>query len=236
MHTGSYVNGQWYHPKSERLVRNTNPADPSDVLAEFPSATAADVQRAIEAAQAAFPEWKRTPGPERGRVIWRAADIARQRLDEIARTLTREEGKILKEAKGEVLKGISLLEFYAGEGFRMHGKTVPSEARDTFTYTIRRPLGVVGLISPWNFPWAIPVWKSAPALVAGNTIVFKPAELTPATASLLAEIYEQAGLPKGVFNMVVGSGSVVGEAIVNSPAIRAVSFTGSNEIGSALYV
>ena len=236
MHTGSYVNGQWYHPKSERLVRNTNPADPSDVLAEFPSATAADVQRAIEAAQAAFPEWKRTPGPERGRVIWRAADIARQRLDEIARMLTREEGKILKEAKGEVLKGISLLEFYAGEGFRMHGKTVPSEARDTFTYTIRRPLGVVGLISPWNFPWAIPVWKSAPALVAGNTIVFKPAELTPATASLLAEIYEQAGLPKGVFNMVVGSGSVVGEAIVNSPAIRAVSFTGSNEIGSALYV
>jgi acyl-CoA reductase-like NAD-dependent aldehyde dehydrogenase len=236
MHTGSYVNGQWYHPQSERLVRNANPADPSDVLAEFPSATAADVERAIEAAQGAFSEWKRTPGPERGRVVWRAADIARQRLDEIARTLTHEEGKILKEAKGEVLKGISLLEFYAGEGFRMHGKTLPSEARDTFTYTIRRPLGVVGLISPWNFPWAIPVWKSAPALVAGNAVVFKPAELTPATASLLAEIYQQAGLPQGVFNMVVGSGSVVGEAIVNSPNIRAVSFTGSNEIGGALYV
>ncbi|HEV8341112.1 MAG TPA: aldehyde dehydrogenase family protein [Candidatus Binatia bacterium] len=236
MHTGSYVNGQWYHPQSERLVRNANPADPSDVLAEFPSATAADVERAIEAAQGAFSEWKRTPGPERGRVVWRAADIARQRLDEIARTLTREEGKILKEAKGEVLKGISLLEFYAGEGFRMHGKTLPSEARETFTYTIRRPLGVVGLISPWNFPWAIPVWKSAPALVAGNAVVFKPAELTPATASLLAEIYQQAGLPQGVFNMVVGSGSVVGEAIVHSPNIRAVSFTGSNEIGGALYV
>jgi aldehyde dehydrogenase (NAD+) len=236
MHTGSYINGEWYHPKSDRLVRNINPADPDDVLAEFPSATAADTRRAIEAAEAAFSDWRKTPGPERGRVIWRAANIARQRLDEIARTLTREEGKIFKEAKGEVLKGISLLEFYSGEGFRMHGKTVPSEARDTFTYTIRRPLGVVGLISPWNFPWAIPVWKSAPALVAGNAVVFKPAELTPATASLLAEIYEEAGLPRGVFNMVVGSGSVVGETIVNSPAIRAVSFTGSNEVGGALYV
>ncbi|TAJ82245.1 aldehyde dehydrogenase family protein [bacterium] len=235
MHTGSYINGQWVQPRSNRLVRNINPADPDDVLAEFPSATPEDVQRAIEAAQAAFRDWKRTPGPERGRVIWRAANIARQRVDEIARTLTREEGKILKEAKGEVLKGISLLEYYAGEGFRMHGKTLPSEARDTFTYTIRRPLGVVGLIAPWNFPWAIPVWKSAPALVAGNTVLFKPAELTPATATLMTEIYEAAGLPPGVFNMVVGSGSVVGEAIVHSPAIRAVSFTGSNEVGGALY-
>ena len=236
MHTGSYINGEWVHPQSERLVRNINPADPDDVLAEFPAATAADAQRAIEAAQAAFRDWKNTPGPERGRVIWRAANIARQRVDEIAHTMTREEGKILKEAKGEALKGISLLEFYAGEGFRMHGKTLPSEARDTFTYTIRRPLGVVGLIAPWNFPWAIPVWKSAPALVAGNTVIFKPAELTPATATLLAEIYEEAGLPPGVFNMVVGSGSIVGEAIVNAPEIRAVSFTGSNAIGGALYV
>jgi acyl-CoA reductase-like NAD-dependent aldehyde dehydrogenase len=236
MATGSYIDGKWFHPKSERLVRNINPADTKEILAEFPAATAEDVDRAISSAQAAFRQWKRTPGPERGRVIWRAADIARRRADEIARALTREEGKILKEAKGEVLKGISLLEFYAGEGFRMHGKTLPSEARDTFTYTIRRPLGVVGLIAPWNFPWAIPVWKSAPALAAGNTVVFKPAELTPATASLMVEIYEQAGLPPGVLNMVVGSGSVVGEAIVNSSAIRAVSFTGSNEVGGALYV
>ncbi len=236
MHTGSYINGQWIHPQSERLVRNINPADPDEVIAEFPAATATDVQRAIEAAETAFKEWKNIPGPERGRVIWRAANIARQRADEIARIMTLEEGKILKEAKGEALKGISLLEFYAGEGFRMHGKTLPSEARDTFTYTIRRPLGVVGLISPWNFPWAIPVWKSAPALVAGNTVVFKPAELTPATAALMTEIYEEAGLPPGVFNLVVGSGSVVGEAIVSAPAIRAVSFTGSNAVGSALYV
>jgi alpha-ketoglutaric semialdehyde dehydrogenase len=235
MQTGSYVNGKWFHPRSERLVRNINPADPDDVIAEFPCATVEDVHRAIEAAQTAFKSWKKTPGPERGRILWRAADIARQRADEIARTLTREEGKILKEAKGEVMKGISLLEFYAGEGFRMHGKTLPSEARDTFTYTIRRPLGVVGLIAPWNFPWAIPVWKSAPALAAGNTVIFKPAELTPATATLLAEIYEAAGLPPGVFNMLVGPGSAVGEAMVNSPALRAISFTGSNEVGGALY-
>ena len=235
MNTGSYINGKWFHPKSQRLVRNVNPADPADVIAEFPCATAEDVQRAIDAAQTSFRVWKKTPGPERGRVLWRAADIARQRADEIARTLTREEGKVLKEAKGEVMKGISLLEFYAGEGFRMHGKTLPSEARDTFTYTIRRPLGVVGLIAPWNFPWAIPVWKSAPALVAGNCVIFKPAELTPATAALLTEIYEEAGLPPGVFNMLVGSGSVVGEAMVHSTTLRAISFTGSNEVGGALY-
>ncbi|MBM4297439.1 MAG: aldehyde dehydrogenase family protein [Deltaproteobacteria bacterium] len=235
MNTGSFINGKWFHPQSKRLVRNINPADPDEVIAEFPAATAEDVGRAIEAAQAAFRGWRKTPGPERGRVLWRAADIARQRADEIARTLTREEGKILKEAKGEVMKGISLLEYYAGEGFRMHGMTLPSEARDTFTYTIRRPLGVVGLIAPWNFPWAIPVWKSAPALAAGNCVIFKPAELTPATATLLTEIYQEAGLPAGVFNMLVGSGSVVGEAMVQSPVLRAISFTGSNEVGGALY-
>ena len=236
MNTGSYINGKWVQPQSERLVRNINPADTSDVIAEFPAATAADTQRAIEAAQAAFPAWKKTPGPERGRVLWRATEIARRRLDEIARTMTREEGKILKEARGETLKGISLLEYYAGAGFRIGGKTLPSEARDTFTYTLRQPLGIVGLIAPWNFPRAIPVWKSAPALVAGNAVVFKPAVLTPATATILAEIYEEAGLPPGVFNMVVGSGSEVGEIIVNAPEVRAVSFTGSNAVGNDLYV
>jgi acyl-CoA reductase-like NAD-dependent aldehyde dehydrogenase len=236
MQTGSYVNGKWYRPSSSAISKNINPADTADLIAEYPLASAADVRFAIDAAVAAFPSWKKTPGPERGRVLWRAADIARRRVDEIARTLTREEGKILKEARGEVLKGISLLEYYAGEGFRMHGKTLPSESRDTFTYTIRQPLGVVGLIAPWNFPWAIPVWKSAPAIVAGNCVVFKPAELTPATSVLLAEIYEEAGLPPGVFNMLVGTGREVGEAMVHAPELRAISFTGSNNVGNALYV
>src|SRR5215212_6257674 len=216
MRTGSYVDGKWYHPSSKQVSRNINPADTADVIAEFPLAGASDVRFAVDAAVAASKSWKKTPGPERGRVLWRAADIARRRVDEIARTLTREEGKILKEARGEVMKGISLLEYYAGEGFRMHGKTLPSESRDTFTYTLRQPLGCVGLIAPWNFPWAIPVWKSAPAIVSGNAVVFKPAELTPATAALLTEIYEEAGVPPGVFNMVVGTGPEVGEAMVSA--------------------
>ena len=235
MHTGSYVNGTWYHPSGE-ITQNINPADTADVISEFPLATAADVRTAIDAATAAWRGWRKTPGPERGRVLWRAAEIARRRSDEIARTLTREEGKVLKEAKGEVTKGISLLEYYAGEGFRMHGKTLPSEARDCFAYTLRQPIGVVGLIAPWNFPWAIPVWKSAPALVAGCCVVFKPSELVPATACLLTEIYEEAGLPPGVFNLVVGNGPDVGEAMVQAPELRAISFTGSNRVGGDLYV
>ncbi len=236
MQTGSYVDGKWFQPESDRMVKNVNPADPKDVISEFPGATAKDTERAIEAARKAFEGWKRTPGPERGRILWRAADIARRRADEIAELMTREEGKIRREARGEVMKGISLIEYYAGAGFRMGGKTLPSEARSTFTYTIRQPVGVVGLIAPWNFPWAILVWKSAPALVAGNAVVFKPATLTPGTASVLAEIYEEAGLPPGVFNVVIGSGPEVGEVIVNSPHIPIVSFTGSNTVGSALYV
>ena len=235
MHTGSYVNGTWYHPSGE-VARNINPADTSDVISEFPLATAADVRKAIDAAAVAWKSWRKTPGPERGRVLWRAAEISRRRADEIARTLTREEGKVLKEAKGEVTKGISLLEYYAGEGFRMRGKTLPSEARDCFAYTLRQPLGTVGLIAPWNFPWAIPVWKSAPALVAGNCVVFKPSELVPATATLLTEIYEEAGMPPGVFNMVVGNGPDVGEAMVEARELRAISFTGSNRVGGDLYV
>ena len=235
MNTGSYIAGRWFHPDSRRATRNVNPADPSDVIAEFPSATAADAQRAIEAAKAAAPAWRKTPGPERGRIIWRAADIARRRAEEIAQTMTREEGKIIREARGEVTRGIAVLEYYAGAGFRIGGRTIPAEARDTFTYTIRQPLGVVGLITPWNFPWAIPVWKSAPAIVAGNAVVLKPAELTPATAALLAEIYEEAGVPPGVFNLVIGPGSEVGNAIVDHPDVRAVSFTGSNEVGMRLY-
>lgn len=235
MNTGSYIAGRWIHPVSKRVTRNINPADPSDVIAEFPSATAADAARAIEAGKAAARAWRQTPGPERGRVMWRAAEIARRRAEEVAQIMTREEGKIIREARGEVTRGIAVLEYYAGAGFRIGGRTIPAEARDTFTYTIRQPLGVVGLITPWNFPWAIPVWKSAPALVAGNAVVLKPAELTPGTATILAEIYEEAGVPPGIFNLVVGPGSEVGNAIVDHPDVRAVSFTGSNSVGMALY-
>jgi aldehyde dehydrogenase (NAD+) len=234
MNTGSYIAGKWFHPNSTRVTRNVNPADPSDVIAEFPSATAADAVRAVEAAKAALPAWRATPAPERGRILANAVVIARRRAEEIARTMTREEGKILREARGEVTRGIAVLEYNAGAGFRIGGKTLPAEAPSTFTYTIRQPLGVVGLITPWNFPWAIPCWKSAPALVAGNTVVLKPAELTPATAVLLAEIYTEAGVPAGVFNLVVGPGSEVGATLTDHPDVRAISFTGSNAIGMAL--
>src|SRR5260221_119334 len=211
MPTGSYIAGRWFHPDSTRTTRNVNPADPSDVIAEFPSATAADATRAVAAAKAAARGWRETPAPERGRMLWRAANIARRRAEEIAQTMAREEGKIIREARGEVTRGIAVLEYYAGAGFWIGGRTLPAEARDTFTYTIRRPLGVVGLITPWNFPWAIPCWKSAPALVAGNAVVLKPAELTPATATLLTEIYEEAGLPPGVFNLGIGPGAPGGD-------------------------
>lgn len=231
---GSYVDGQWYLPDTDDVITLRNPADTDQVIAEFPGAREADAVRAIDSAHRAFPAWSSLPAPERGRVLWRAADIARRRLGEVAHVMSLEEGKILRESRGEVKKGISLLEYYAGEGYRMGGKTLPSEVPDTQTYTLRRPLGVVGLITPWNFPWAIPVWKIAPALVAGNTAVLKPASLTPLTAALFVEILEEAGLPPGVLNMVVGSGRAIGNPIVDDPRIRAVSFTGSNQVGMKL--
>ena len=231
MEIQSFIRGEWIAPKSKRTVRNVNPANVDEVVSEFPSAGEEETSRAVDAALEAFPAWREIPAPERGRFVARVAEMARQRQDELAHTMTREEGKILREAMGEVRKGINALEYYGGAGFRLRGQTVPSELADCFAYTIRRPLGVAGLITPWNFPWSIPCWKIAPALVAGNTVVFKPAELTPGIARILVELFEKAGLPPGVLNMVVGPGSAVGESIVHHPAIKAVSFTGSNEVG-----
>lgn len=235
MPTGSYIDGKWFNPESTRRVKNVNPADTRDVIGEFPAATAKDVERAVAGAVKAQKAWGATPGPTRGRVLARAAEIARRRKDEIAKTMTREQGKVLRESRGEVDKGIAVFEYYAGEGFRMGGRTLPCELKDVFTYTIRRPLGVVALITPWNFPWAIPVWKTAPALVAGNAVIIKPAELTPATCALMVEVFEEAGLPPGVLQMLVGPGSEVGAALTDHKEIRAISFTGSNQIGLALY-
>jgi acyl-CoA reductase-like NAD-dependent aldehyde dehydrogenase len=218
-----------------RVIADVNPADSSDVLGHIPQQTAADVAQAVEQAQAAYPGWRATSPPERGRVLARAAEIGRRRLDELARLLTREEGKILSEARGEVLKGINLLEWYSGEGFRIGGKTRPSEMPTTVLFTLRQPLGVVAIITPWNFPWAEPAWKAAPALVAGNAVILKPASLTPLVAQRYREILEEAGLPAGVLTLVVGSGSEVGDALVTHPAVRAVSFTGSCEIVGEVY-
>ncbi len=230
------INGEWVPPSTNHFAPNRNPANLDDVLGQFPVSSAKDANDAVAAAKAAFPAWASTPAPARGRILWKAVDLFRARLDEFARTLCREEGKTFAEAKGEVLKGIALFEFYAGEGFRLHGKTLPSEMKQTFTYTLRQPLGVVALITPWNFPFAIPAWKSAPALVTGNTVVLKPASNTPATATMIAQVLVDAGLPKGVFNLVTGPGGAVGNTLVDHPDVKAVSFTGSNEIGMALNV
>jgi alpha-ketoglutaric semialdehyde dehydrogenase len=231
---GNLIGGEWVPPSTQNWAPNRSPADRDDVIGNYPLSGQKDAEQAIAAASAAFPAWAGTPGPARGRILAKAVEIFRRKHEDIARVLAREEGKTFAEAKGEIGKGIALFEFFAGEGFRTHGKTLPSETRSQFTYTIRQPLGVVALITPWNFPFAIPAWKSAPALVTGNTVVMKPASNTPGTATMIAEVLTEAGLPKGVFNLVTGPGGAVGNTLVDSPAVQAVSFTGSNEIGMAL--
>ena len=228
------IGGEWRAPSTEKYDPCLNPADTREVLGHFPRSGAADAKAAVDAAAKAFPAWAATPGPERGRIIGRAHAILKARVDLVAEALCREEGKVFSEARGEVLKGLNLLEFYAGEGFRQHGKTLPSESRSTLSFTLRQPVGPVALITPWNFPFAIPVWKTAPALVAGCTVVLKPASLTPICTHLLAEAFVEAGLPKGVLNVITGPGSAVGDLLVDDPRIRAISFTGSNEIGTRL--
>jgi acyl-CoA reductase-like NAD-dependent aldehyde dehydrogenase len=189
----------------------------------------------VSAAKAAFPGWRDTPPPVRGRILFEAWRIMEAEQEQLARGLTREEGKTVKEALGEIKRTVNVLEYMAGEGRRMPGETLPSELARNFCYTVRQPLGVVACITPWNFPICIPVWKIAPALVAGNTVVFKPATLTPETACAMVEIFERAGLPKGVLNMVIGSGNTVGNALLDHPDVRGVSFTGSNEVGGQIY-
>lgn len=230
----NFIGGEWLAPSTGNYAPNKSPADTNDVIAHYPQSGKKDAEDAVAAAQAAFPAWAGMPGPARGRILWKATEILKSRIDELARMLCREEGKTLAESKGEVNKGIALFEFYAGEGFRTHGKTLPSESKQMLTFTLRQPLGVVALITPWNFPFAIPAWKSAPALITGNTVVMKPASNTPGTATLLAKALEDAGLPKGVFNLVSGPGGAVGNTLVDHPHVKAVSFTGSNGIGMAL--
>src|SRR3989454_2133056 len=229
------VGGAWVAPSTDKYDPCVNPADTREVLGHFPRSGPADAKAAVDAATKAFEGWAATPGPERGRVLGRAHAILKSKVDLLAEALCREEGKIFTEAKGEVLRALNILEFYAGEGFRQHGKTLPSEIPNTLCLTLRQPVGPVALITPWNFPFAIPVWKTAPALVAGCTAVLKPASLTPICAHLLPEAFLKAGLPPGVLNLVTGPGSAVGNALVEDPRIRAVSFTGSNEVGIALY-
>jgi len=231
----NFIGGEWVEAETERTVPNLNPADTREVMGWIPLSSTDDAKRAVAAAREAFPAWRDTPAPVRGRILFEAWRIMEAEQESLARTLTREEGKTVKEAAGEVKRTINVLEYMAGEGRRMPGETLPSELARNFCYTIRQPLGVVACITPWNFPLCIPVWKIAPALVAGNTVVFKPATLTPDTSCALIDIFERAGLPKGVLNMVIGSGSAVGNTLLDHPQVRGVSFTGSNEVGAHVY-
>ena len=222
-------------PASGDSFEVRNPANTDEVVGTFPLATDDEVRAAIASAVEAQPGWGTTPGPERGEVLYRAAQIVRRRADELAADLTREEGKTLAESKGEVLRAADILNYFAGEGRRMGGETLPADTRDTLLYTSRMPLGVVSIITPWNFPIAIPTWKIAPALISGNAVVFKPASQAPLTAVHLVEVLAEAGLPRGVLNLVIGSGSRVGNMLVTDERVDGVSFTGSYEVGHGIY-
>lgn len=231
----NYIGGEWVESASTKIVERRNPANTDDLVARVALSTRQEAKQAIVAAKAALPRWRETPAPARGNILFKAARLMEAQKEELARLLTREEGKALKDALGEVQRSINILEFMAGEARRLTGETLPSELPKNFSYTVRQPVGVIGIITPWNFPLAIPVWKIAPALVCGNTVVFKPATLTPVCATRLVHIFEQAGLPAGVLNLVTGSGMEVGDEIVTNPHVQAVSFTGSNAVGTALY-
>src|SRR5437763_8413229 len=231
----NYINGQWVESASQNRVENTNPADTEDVIGTVRLATREEAQSAVEAAAESFRAWRSTPAPTRGRIVARAARLMEDDKENLARLLTREEGKTVSEARGELQRSINVAEFCAGESRRMNGETIQSELPSNFAYTIRQPHGVVAVVTPWHFPVAIPVWKIAPAPVAGNAVVFKPATNTPATGVRIVEIFEQAGIPPGVLNLILGSGSDAGDEIINHPAVKAVSFTGSNEVGIRLY-
>ncbi len=230
----NFIGGQWREAASGRKTQNYNPAT-GELLGEVTASGLEDVEAAVAAAKAALPAWKSLPAPKRGEILWRAADLMRRRKDELARALTMEEGKSLTDAGGEVHRAANCLEFAAGEGRRMHGQVIPSELPNNMIYTRRIPLGVVALVTPWNFPVAIPVWKAAAALICGNTVVLKPASATPWCAKLISDIFAEAGMPAGVWNVIFGSGGKVGDALVQHPHVEAISFTGSNDIGQRLY-
>lgn len=231
----NFIDGKWIESASSKTASNVNPANTDDVIGIAKQATRDEAKRAVDAAAENFPKWKATPAPTRGRIVGRAARLLEEHKEELAQILTREEGKTLAESRGELQRSINVAEFCAGESRRMNGETIQSELPSNFAYTIKQPLGVVACVTPWNFPVAIPIWKIAPALVAGNAVVFKPASLTPATAVRITEIFEEAGIPPGVLNLIIGSGSEAGDEIINHPAVKAVSFTGSNEVGIRLY-
>ncbi len=226
------IGGQWLPSASGKTILNLNPADRSDIVGEFPSSHAEDIDRAVAAAKQAFATWRLVPAPKRAEILLRARNILVQNKEKFARDMTREMGKVLTETRADVQEAIDEAFYVAGEGRRLFGVTTPSELENKFAMSVRMPVGVVGLITPWNFPMAIPSWKLFPALVAGNTCVIKPATDTPLSTYNLVQALVDAGLPPGVVNIVSGTGSAVGAALIEHPDVRAISFTGSSAVGS----
>ena len=225
----NYINGEWVDGAT---FENRNPANTDEVVGLFVKGTSADVDRAADAAQAAFAKWSAMPGPARGAFLFKVADILEKKFDQLGEEMCREEGKTLPEAKGEVRRAINIFRYFGSEGSRLPGHLVPSERDRVHMFAIRKPIGVIGLITPWNFPIAIPAWKMAPALVCGNTIIVKPASVSPMSAWRIVEACHEAGIPAGVVNFIAGSGAAIGGALVNAKPVKAISFTGSVEVGN----
>lgn len=224
-----YINGEW--SLSRNSEKRENPSNVKETIGTYPLSTASETVAAIEAAHRALPGWKALAGPARSEILYRAANILDENKEDLARTMTREMGKPIGEARGEVKRGVVLLRYYAGETMRALGEVYPASDSKTLLFSNRIPLGVVGIITPWNFPVAIPLWKMAPALAFGNTVVWKPAEPASITGFSLMQLLEKAGFPKGIINFVSGKGSEVGQRISSHPLVHGVSFTGSNEVG-----
>jgi aldehyde dehydrogenase (NAD+) len=227
----NYINGHWVTSESGATLPNINPANKEEIVCKVQASTPADVVRAIEAAQAAFAAWWRTPAPERATLLQAVVRAMKEQEDLFVRNITLENGKTLRESRGEFLAAVKEAEFQIGEGRRLGGGHVPSEQRGVLCYLTRRPLGVVSIITPWNFPLNVACRKLFPALIAGNCCVMKPAEFTPMTAALLVEVIDRVGFPPGVVNLVTGRGSLIGDTLVTHPVVRAISFTGSTEVG-----
>jgi len=227
----NFINGEWVESRSGRSFENRNPADSSELIGIFPASDEADVDDAVDAAKAAFAKWRLMPAPKRAEILYRTAETLVKRKEDLARDMTREMGKPLSETRGDVQEAIDMTYYMAGEGRRLAGQTVPSELPNKFAMSVRDPLGVVALITPWNFPMAIPSWKIMPALICGNTVVIKPAEDTPLSMHNLLQIMIEAGLPNGVVNVIYGLGPDAGAPLVTHKDVAAVSFTGSTETG-----
>jgi len=230
----NFISGEWAAPATGAYFENRNPADWNDVIGCFPRSGADDVRRAVESAQRGFAQWSRTPAPLRGAVLQRVGELLVANKEKIARAMTREMGKVLAETRGDVQEGIDTAFYAASEGRRLFGRVVPSELKNKWAMSYRRPIGVAGIITPFNFPLAIPTWKMFPALLCGNAVIFKPAEDVPHTGHLLVEVLLEAGLPPEVVQLVQGQGSVVGKAIIERPEVPVISFTGSTETGSVI--